>query len=154
NVGEKIKYTFTVTNTGNVTLSNVKVYDETFDKEIELEETTLKPGESTTGTYLHKVTQKDLNHGEIHNFESAEGTPPPVIDPEDPDNPVEQEPVTDEDDEKVPGKQLADLVIEKKADKQEVSQAGEKIEYTLTVTNTGNVTLTNVMVNDEMLGGD
>src|SRR5699024_7836059 len=101
-VDEEITYTFTVTNTGNVTLSDVEVYDETFDIAIELEERTLEPGSSTVGTYTHKITQKDLNHGEIHNFANAQGTPPPVVDPEDPDNPVEQDPVTDEDDEKVP----------------------------------------------------
>src|SRR5699024_7624329 len=64
------------------------------------------------------------------------------------------DPVTDEDDEKVSGKQKADLSLTKKADKEKVVQAGEEIEYTLTVTNTGNVTLDNVTVNDEMLGGD
>src|SRR5699024_859415 len=62
-VGEKIKYTFTVINTGNVTLKDVKVYDETFDVEIDLEKTTLKPGESITGTHTHTVKQKDLNNG-------------------------------------------------------------------------------------------
>src|SRR5699024_10885927 len=100
------------------------------------------------------ITQEDLDNGEIHNFASTEGTPPPVIDPEDPDNPVQQDPVKDEDDEKITGEQNPLLEIEKVADKQEVSQAGEKIEYTLTVTNTGNVTLSHVTVKDEMLGGD
>src|SRR5699024_2966526 len=69
-------------------------------------------------------------------------------------NPVAQDPVTDEDDEKVTGKQTADLELTKEADKQEVERAGEEITYTLTVTNTGNVTLTDVTVNDEMLGGN
>src|SRR5699024_7402921 len=154
-VGEEVTYIFAVTNTGNVTLTDVKVYDETFDVEIDnLEETTLSPGQSTKGTYTHKITQEDLDNGEIHNFASTEGTPPPVIDPEDPDNPVQQDPVKDEDDEKITGEQNPLLELEKVADKQEVSQAGEKIEYTLTVTNTGNVTLANVTVKDEMLGGD
>src|SRR5699024_2940738 len=153
-VGDEVKYTFTVKNTGNVTLNDVKVNDETFKLDISLEKTTLAPGESTTGVLTHTVTQAELDNGEIHNFANTEGTPPPVIDPEDPDNPVEQDPVTDEDDEKVPGKQNADLSLTKKADKEKVVQAGDEIEYTLTVTNTGNVTLTDVTVNDEMLGGD
>src|SRR5699024_10180170 len=53
-VGEEVTYIFAVTNTGNVTLTDVKVYDETFDVEIDnLEETTLSPGQSTKGTYTH-----------------------------------------------------------------------------------------------------
>src|SRR5699024_4660479 len=153
-VGDEVVYTFTVTNTGNVTLTDVKVDDETFQVEVGLDKTTLAPGESTTGTFTRTVTQEDLDKGQIHNIANTEGTPPPVIDPEDPDNPVTQDPVTDEDDEKVSGKQKADLSLTKKADKEKVVQAGEEIEYTLTVTNTGNVTLDNVTVNDEMLGGD
>src|SRR5699024_3610929 len=153
-VGDEVVYTFTVTNTGNVTLTDVKVDDETFKLEVLIDKTILAPGESATGTYTHTITQADLDNSEIHNFANTEGTPPPVIDPEDPDNPVTQDPVTDEDDEKVSGKQKADLSLTKKADKEKVVQAGEEIEYTLTVTNTGNVTLDNVTVNDEMLGGD
>lgn len=162
-VGQEIEYVFTVTNIGNTTLNNVKVEDETFKLDVGLKKegeektqptVTLAPGESATGTYTHIVTQKDLDNGDIHNFANTEGTPPPVIDPEDPDNPVEQDPVTDEDDEEVPGKIVKDLALEKEADKQLVEKAGEEITYTLTVTNTGNVTLNNVTVNDEMLGGD
>jgi len=153
-VGEEIEYTFTVTNTGNVTLTDVKVDDETFKLVVDLDITTLAPGESTTGTFTYTITQEDLDNGEIHNFANTEGTPPPVINPEDPDNPVEQDPVTDEDDEKVPAEQKPNLTLVKTADKQEVSEAGEKIKYTLTATNTGNVTLKDVTVNDPMLGGD
>src|SRR5699024_3520136 len=153
-VGQEVEYVFTVTNTGNTTLNDVKVDDETFKLEVSLGQTTLAPGESTTGIYTHVVTQADLDNGDIHNEATTEGTPPPVIDPEDPDNPVKQDPVTDEDDEKVPGKQNVDLALEKDADKQQVEKAGEEITYTLTVENTGNVTLENVTVNDEMLGGD
>src|SRR5699024_2338906 len=58
-VGEEVVYTFTVTNTGNTTLTDVKVYDETFDVDVEIAETTLLPGESTTGTYTHTITQAD-----------------------------------------------------------------------------------------------
>src|SRR5699024_2394366 len=108
-VGQEIEYVFTVTNTGNTTLNDVKVDDETFKLEVVLGETTLLPGKSTKGTYTHVVTQDDLDNGEIHNFANTEGTPPPVIDPEDPDNPVEQDPVTDKDDEKVEGEQKAYL---------------------------------------------
>src|SRR5699024_2027292 len=153
-VGDEVVYTFTVTNTGNVKLTDVKVDDETFQVEVGLDKTTLAPGESTTGTFTRTVTQEDLDKGQIHNFANTEGTPPPVIDPEDPDNPVAQDPVTDEDDEKVSGKQDAALVLEKVADKQEVEQAGDEITYTLTVTNKGNVTLDHVTVHDEMLGGE
>lgn len=153
-VGEEVVYTFTVTNTGNTTLTDVKVDDETFQVEIGLDETTLAPGESTTGSYTHTITQSDLDKGEVHNYARTEGTPPAVIDPEDPDNPIAQDPVTDEDDELVEGEQNSDLSIEKVADKQVVEEAGEEITYTLTVTNTGNVTLDNVTVHDDMLGGD
>src|SRR5699024_6669638 len=61
---------------------------------------------------------------------------------------------TDEDDELVEAKIIKDLALEKVADEQYVEKAGDTITYTLTVTNTGNVTLEDVTVNDEMLGGD
>src|SRR5699024_5882018 len=94
--------------------------------------------------------QFDLDNGEIHNFANAEGTPPTSF-TENPDNPDK---VTDEDDEKVLAKQLPSLALEKVAQEHQVEKAGDTITYTLTVTNTGNVTLDNVIVHDEMLGGE
>jgi uncharacterized repeat protein (TIGR01451 family) len=44
-------YTYRVTNTGDTTLSGVKVYDQTFNVQITIGATTLSPGQSTTGTY-------------------------------------------------------------------------------------------------------
>lgn len=161
-VGQEIEYTFTVENTGNVTLTYVMVDDETFKASIVLvkdpddhtQPVTLAPGETATGTLTYTVTQEDLDNGEVFNEANTTGTPPPVIDPEDPENPVERDPVTDEDTETVVGSQNPGLTLEKTSDAEEVTQAGDQITYTLTVTNTGNVTLEDVTVYDEMLGGD
>src|SRR5699024_2162052 len=112
----------------------------------EIDQTTLAPGESTTGTWTYKVTQADMDNGEIHNLAITEGTPP-NYDPEDP----EREKPRDEDDEKVTGNQDPALELTKKADKKEVVEAGEEITKTFTVTNIGNVTLTDVAVDDPML---
>lgn len=74
-VNETITYTFTVTNTGKITLEDVYVFDETFNKAVELENTTLEPGETTTGTLAYVVSQEDLDNGEIINIAITEGTP-------------------------------------------------------------------------------
>jgi uncharacterized repeat protein (TIGR01451 family) len=74
-VGDVITYTYTVTNTGDVTLTDITLEDDVLG-EIELESTTLEPGESTTGTATHTVTEDDLDAGEVRNVAVVTGWPP------------------------------------------------------------------------------
>src|SRR5699024_1727458 len=144
--GEKIKYTLTVTNTGNVTLDHVTVNDPMLGGDLEVTPSTLAPGETgeVKGTYT--VTQGDIdNHEKIVNIATATGTPPGG-DPEDPDNPTT--PPVEED---VPVIKDPAIAIEKTAEEDKVVDAGDTITYHFVVTNTGNVTLDNVKVNDPML---
>src|SRR5699024_7236867 len=145
--GDKVVYTFVVTNTGNTTLTDVTLTDDMLGGDITLEKTTLKPGESTTATAEYKVEQKDINAEEIVNEAKVEGTPPPAF-TNNPDNP---EKVTDEDDEIVEAAQNSEIKLVKEADKEEL-KVDEKITYTFTATNTGNTTLTNVQITDVLEG--
>lgn len=77
-------------NTGNVTLTNVSVDDPMLGGAIELEETTLAPGEQTTGTAVYEVTQADLEKDGILNVATATGHTP------------EDDPVKDEDEDWTP----------------------------------------------------
>src|SRR5699024_10430774 len=89
--GEEITYTFEVTNVGKVTLEDVVVNDpmlEELDMKVELDKTTLKPGETTTGTAVYTVTQEDIDNGGVFNIATTTGTPP-GFDPEDPEFPDE-----------------------------------------------------------------
>ncbi|MBU1050026.1 DUF11 domain-containing protein, partial [Candidatus Bipolaricaulota bacterium] len=61
-VGNTITYTYDVTNTGNVTLSNITLSDDILGP-ISLAATTLAPGISTTGSATHVVTQADVDAG-------------------------------------------------------------------------------------------
>src|SRR5699024_6266925 len=161
--GETITYTFTATNTGNVTLEKVNLTDELKgiseidyvtlnDKAIEdINNIVLKPGDVLVATATYEVTQADVDANEVYNHATVEGTPPPKENPEDPDNPIEQDPVTDDDDAKVPSEHKPEIALEKLTEKQEVTEAGEVITYKFVVTNTGNVTLEKVKVNDPML---
>ncbi len=133
-VGETVTYSYTVTNTGAVTLTAVTVDDDVLGP-ITLAATTLSPGQSTTGTATYTVTQADLP-GPIVNVAVATGT--------DPTGAV----VTDEDDESVG---IAGLEIVKTSDAVE-AEVGDTITYTYTVTNVGSVTLSNITVVDDVLG--
>ncbi|WP_460578350.1 DUF7507 domain-containing protein, partial [Gracilibacillus alcaliphilus] len=133
-------------NTGDVTLTDIVVDDPRIDGAIELETTTLAPGETTTGTAEYTVTQEDMNREEIVNVATVEGTPP-GYDPEDPDG----EKPGDEDEDKVPTVQDPAISLEKEADRNDLV-AGEDIVYTFTATNIGNVTLTDVSIEDVLEG--
>src|SRR5690606_3772953 len=78
--------------------------------------------------------QADIDNGGVVNVASAGG--------ENPDDPE------DEDEVEVPSDKQPAIEVSKTADKATVSEAGEVIRYTITVTNTGNVTLENYTVTD------
>ncbi|MEP2129959.1 MAG: gliding motility-associated C-terminal domain-containing protein, partial [Algoriphagus sp.] len=136
--GDVIPYTIVVTNTGNETLTNVVVTDPLTG----MVETipTLEPGQSMTYSTSYTVTQADVANGSITNIASATGT--------DPDG----EDVEDEDDAIVEVIPNPDVQLIKVADKDAVIEVGEVITYTLTVTNTGNETLEDVVVTDPLTG--
>jgi uncharacterized repeat protein (TIGR01451 family) len=73
-VGETITYTYWVTNTGNVTLNPVTLYDDLLGP-ITLGSTSLVQGAGTSGTYFYVVQQSDLP-GPIINTATVTGTPP------------------------------------------------------------------------------
>jgi len=74
--GELITYTFTVENTGNVTLTNVTVTDPLFT--VNGGPISLDPGQidSTTFTGSYAVTQADIDAGQVDNTALAQGNPP------------------------------------------------------------------------------
>jgi uncharacterized repeat protein (TIGR01451 family) len=142
--GETITYSFKVTNTGNVTLTNVTVTDDIFtvtDSPI----ASLAPGVSNAITLKinHTVLQSEINTGEIINHASVIGTPP-VGDP-----------VTYSDDDTQTLVQKGGMTLTKTATLHQgivgsptVTDPGDTITYTFTITNTGNVPLSNISLAD------
>ncbi|MDI9471229.1 MAG: InlB B-repeat-containing protein, partial [Bacillota bacterium] len=131
-----VTYTYTVENTGNVTLTGLEVIDDKLGA-VTLKKTTLAPGESTTGTETYNVTQDDIDAGqEIKNVATL------TADQEIPETKA---------DETVTVEQLPAAKITKVADQKTFTKPGT-VTYTYTVTNTGNVTLTGLEVNDDKLG--
>jgi uncharacterized repeat protein (TIGR01451 family) len=146
-LGETITYTFAVTNTGNVTLSNATITDPlpglTWVTGPNVG--TLAPGETKTGTATYVVTEADVDAGNVHNIATATGTPP--------EDCVTCTPPTDEDDHDVPTDELNPaFTLTKAADTEGPVTLGDTITYTFTVTNTGNVTIENVTVTDALAG--
>ena len=138
--GQSISYTFRVTNTGNVTMSAVTVTDPQAPP-ITCPVTSLAPAAETTCTGTHTVTQADINSGTVVNIASVVGTPPTGT----PISPVSSNTVT------VNATQTPRLTINKSTTKASVSAVGESVNYTFTVTNTGNVTVTAITVTDPLI---
>ncbi|WP_447440344.1 DUF7507 domain-containing protein, partial [Staphylococcus aureus] len=79
--GDEVTYDFKVTNTGTVTLKDVELTDPMFKDGVTLKETTLAPGESTTGQAKHVVTQEEVDAGVLTNTATVKGTPPGDLTP-------------------------------------------------------------------------
>ncbi len=128
-LGDTLTYTITATNDGNVTLTDVTVDDDLTGTVDAPCAATLAPNGSCSVDVTYVVTQADVDAGEITNIGTTEGTPPTGP------------PVTDTDPEEVDVPQYPGVEVLKTADPTVVSAAGTDIEYTVTVENTGNVTL-------------
>ncbi|WP_170026394.1 DUF7507 domain-containing protein [Actinomadura oligospora] len=142
-VGQAIDYLYRVYNTGTTTLDNVHVTDDLPGiSAVDCERTTLAPGEYMQCKATYTVTQTDLDAGSLHNRAVARGTAPNIPDP------VESPPA----DLTIPSTADPSITVDKSADPTTFSGAGETIRYTYHVVNTGNVTLDNVEINDDLPG--
>ena len=141
--GDTITYNVTVTNDGNVTLDPVVVTDTGDPITCPSEISPLDPGESQVCTASHVVTQGDIDAGSYSNTAEATGTPPHGDD------------VTGSDTETITFTTTASIAVDKTGSLDMGSDGkatpDDVISYTVTVTNTGNVTLTNITVSDPLV---
>ncbi|MFZ2514881.1 MAG: hypothetical protein WAW82_04370, partial [Candidatus Lutibacillus vidarii] len=158
--GQSVTYSFLVTNTGNVTVSELTVADTLAapagpELTVTCPVTTLAPGASTTCAATYLVTQADVDHGRVDNTATASGMAPcPEGAAALTTCPVTSEPSSAE----VTASATAAISLDKQATAPQdrnndgYADTGDVIEYTFIVTNTGTTTLTDVRVDDPMLG--
>ena len=137
--GEKITYTYTVTNTGNETLHDVTLTDNQLG-DVACPATVLAPGESMTCRAVKVTTRAEVAAGKLANVATVTGDPPTGP------------PVTDGDTQTVHVIRHPGIAVAKAASPATYDRAGTAITYTDTVVNTGDVTLHGVTVTDDRLG--
>jgi uncharacterized repeat protein (TIGR01451 family) len=143
--GDTITYSFTVTNTGNVTLSPVTLTDDLFaDANVSLDSTSLKPGSSVSATKLYTLTQADKDKGSVLNQALATGTSPAGVD------------VTDLSGTTFGGNDSTVVVISQTSSialikTGALTVSSDAIVYSFSVINTGNVSIDSIVVTDEKL---
>lgn len=143
-VGSTIAYSFLVSNPGNVALGSIAVVDDKLATAPVCPVTTLAAGANMTCSGTYTLTQADIDAGEVENSAYARGTPSgsqtPIDSPPDSvTTTLEQNP----------------SLTSAKAQTSNADEDGsnsvtlnDTLTYTVTVTNTGNVSLTNVVISD------
>jgi large repetitive protein len=152
--GEAVHYTFTITNDGNVTLSNLLLSDslgleligpsgdDDFDGLFDV-------GEVWTFEGNYGITAADITAGSVHNEATASAEGPqtqPVSDDDSADTTLPPHLMTlDKSD--LNGTVFVD------ADESGTASSGDLIEFVIKLENVSGVDLSNVMVDDPLLGG-
>lgn len=146
--GDVINYTIVVTNTGNVTLNNIAVADAGADagSVSPANIATLAPNASVTVTAKHTLTQAEVDNGSYSNqaavvAKDPAGTVISNLKSDDPNTPAANDATVST---IVPN---GTMRLTKVADNTG-TKTGDVIIYTIVVTNTGNVTLNNIVVSD------
>jgi uncharacterized repeat protein (TIGR01451 family) len=134
--GQQVNYSFQVTNSGNVPLTGLTIDDAPFTGTGELSAitcpvTTLVASAQTTCTASYPLTQLDLDRGGIDNSATASATPPlgPLVSSAPASAHVSF----------APGPALT---LTEMPNPSTIHRAGDVVSYSFTVTNTGDVTLT------------
>ena len=131
--GQVITYTYSVTNSGNITLYDITVLD---DKTVVTCPDTsggLSPLSDISCTATYTITQEDLNAGSVTNTAYA----------------TDGSTQSDTDSATITAVQTPALAITKTANPLTYDHNGQLITYTFLVTNTGNITLYNITVLDD-----
>ena len=136
-VGTSLTYTLVATNTGTVELTNVTITDPNATVGA-CASATLAPGQALSCSAVHVVTQADLDGGAVSNTAAVSGVSPTgsavtasslaVV---------------------VPATRTPALALTKSTSSATFSKAGVTINYTISATNTGNVTLAGVTLSDD-----
>ena len=151
-VGDKITYTFTVTNTGNVTISNILINDAKLGvTNLALSPSTLAPQAIGTITQEYTITQADIDLGKVTNTAIAKGQDPQGVDVQDTSGTAVDNDTATETTLPKSGS-LAFVKTGVYNGDAAKAKVGDKVTYTFTVTNTGNVTVSNILINDAKLG--
>lgn len=153
-VGQTINYKFTVTNTGEVELTNIELDDALLgfsDKDFMTlvgfsgdsnSDNILDTDETWIATATYVVKQADIDAGTLLNEATVKGL-----------NPIAKE-VNASDDVTTTFTPNPDLTFVKTAsiqDSKPKAYVGDKITYTFTVKNTGNVSLSEISVSDNLV---
>ncbi|WP_293306685.1 DUF7507 domain-containing protein, partial [Pedobacter sp. UBA5917] len=141
--GNSITYTFTIKNTGNVTLHIITLTDTKLGLNNRLIPGTLAPGATVTDSYVYQLTQADKDAGSVTNTAKVTGQTPANL------------PVTDisgtAENNDTPTVTLVSNTGSIALVKTSVFN-GNKITYTFTIKNTGPVTLNTITLTDAKIG--
>jgi uncharacterized repeat protein (TIGR01451 family) len=141
--GDAIDYTLTVANTGNVTLDSVAVTDDTAGS-VTCPGTTLASGEVMLCTATVVLSQTDVDLGSVTNIASVEGSLGATVVSDGASTTIPLDPE--------PGISVVKVGIIDDSVVVPVGRAdaGDMANYSITVTNSGNVTLDSVVVADPL----
>lgn len=146
--GDEIIYTFTVANSGNMTVSDIDLVDGMSGlSAISFgawpgAEGVLGAGQSVTATATYALTQSDIDDGRVDNTANVSGVDP------------SGEAVTAEASDTVIPPAAPELTAAKTGTLEDVDvvEAGTVITYEFVIRNTGNVTITDVTLDDPLPG--
>jgi len=155
-VNETMSYTFRVENTGNIALNNVVITDPLVTVNggpI----TIMAPGDIDTATFTanYSITQLDIDAGQVSNLATVTGQDGSgddiTDDSDDPNEPLNTDNNNDgepDDPTVLDAPRKSSISLTKEATPTAFANVGDVITYTMLVTNTGNTTLSNVVVTD------
>jgi uncharacterized repeat protein (TIGR01451 family) len=149
-VGETIDYSFSLTNSGRVTLTDVSLDDPKLTAAGVTptcpDLTSLRPGVTVTCQATYTVTQADVDAGQVTNQATATAKTPDG----DAAPPTSSGSNTNTNHE--PGLDLVKQAQLNDSNGNDLADVGETIDYRFVLTNSGNLTLTELRVNDPMTG--
>lgn len=150
-IGDRVDYTFTVTNTGNVTIANYTISDPIVLVEKTREPPALLPNTSDSTTYKASkfIALDDLNSGRLENIATLSGVTtgniPVTATSHGPDGHPTIIQFTQN---AAVGVQLTGTWLDENGNG--MADAGERVDYRAVVTNPGNVQLTDILISGIM----